>query len=99
MISARWVDICKLKKLIDPLPRPFILLGDFNSHNNLWGCKDTNKKGKMLERVINENDMCLLNYGAVIVAKGSVTKFVKKKSWPKLVSPQHTICLIFFFFY
>ena len=42
----------------------FILFGDFNSHDTLWGCKDTNKKGKMLEKVINENDMCLLNNGA-----------------------------------
>ena len=58
------IDKNELKKLIDQLPRPFILLGDFNSHNNLWGCKDTNKKGKMLEKVINENDMCLLNNGA-----------------------------------
>ena len=57
-------DKNELKKLIDQLPRPLILLGDFNSHNTLWGCKDPNKKGKMLEKVINENDMCLLNNGA-----------------------------------
>ena len=53
----------ELKKLIDQLPIPFILLGDFNCHNTLWGCKDT-KKGKMLEKLINENGMCLLNNGA-----------------------------------
>ena len=58
------IDENELKKLIDQLPRPFILLGEFNNHNTLWGCKDTNKKGKMLEKVINENDMCLLNNGA-----------------------------------
>ena len=58
------IDKNELKKLIDQLPRPFILLGDFNSHNTLWGCKDTNKKGRMLEKVINENDTCLLNNGA-----------------------------------
>ena len=58
------IDKNELKKLIDQLPRPFILLGDFNSHNTLWGCKDTNKKGQMLEKVINENDMCQLNNGA-----------------------------------
>ena len=58
------IDKNELKKLIDQLPRPFILFGDFNRHNTKWGCKDTNKKGKMLEKVINENDMCRLNNGA-----------------------------------
>ena len=48
------IDKNELKKLIGQLPRPFILLGDFSI------CKDMNKKGKMLEKVINEN-MCLLN--------------------------------------
>ena len=55
------IDKNELKNRIDQLPRPFIILGDFNSHNTLWGCKDTNKMGKMLEKVINENDMGLLN--------------------------------------
>ena len=41
------IDKNELKKLIDQFSRPFILLGDFNSHNTLWGCKDTNKNGKM----------------------------------------------------
>ena len=57
------IDKNELKKLINQLPRPFILLGDFYSHNTLWECKDRNKKGKMLEKVINETDMCLLNNG------------------------------------
>ena len=34
------IDKNELKKLIDQLPRPFILLGDFYSHNTLWGCED-----------------------------------------------------------
>ena len=28
------------------------------------GYKDTNKKGKILQKIITENDMCLLNNGA-----------------------------------
>ena len=65
------IDKNELKKLIDQLPRPFILLGDVNSPNTLWGCKDTNKKGKMLEKVINENDKCLLNNSAFTYVKPS----------------------------
>ena len=51
----------ELKKLVDQLSKPFILLGDLNSYNTLRSCKDTNKKGKTLEKIINENDLCLLN--------------------------------------
>ena len=47
-------DIDEVKKIIDQLPKPFILLGDLNSQNTLWVCKDT-KKGKSLEEIINEN--------------------------------------------
>lgn len=50
-----------LNNLIDQLPRPFLLLGDFNSHNVIWGSKYSDKKGKNLENIINNNDFCLLN--------------------------------------
>ena len=50
-----------LENLINQLPRPFILLGDFNSHSKLWGCSDTNDKGVIIENFIAENDLCLFN--------------------------------------
>ena len=58
------IDENEVKKLVNQLPKHFILLGDFNSHNTLWECKDK-QKGKNLEKVINENDMCLLKNGAL----------------------------------
>ena len=33
------VDLKKLDHLMEQLPKPFILMGDFNSHHTLWGCK------------------------------------------------------------
>ena len=51
----------ELENLIEQLPKPFILLGDFNSHNILWGCKQTNPKGNKIEHLINKNNLCLLN--------------------------------------
>lgn len=50
-----------LENLLLQLPRPFMLLGDFNGHSQLWGCSDQNKKGKIIEEFITENDLCLLN--------------------------------------
>ena len=50
-----------LVNLIDQLPQPFILVGDFNGHSKVWGCSDTNDRGEIIEDVIAENDLCLLN--------------------------------------
>ena len=49
----------KLNKLIEQFPKPHILLGDLNSHNIIWGCLKTNKKGTDPEKVINSNNLYL----------------------------------------
>ena len=36
-------------------------MGDFNSHNTLWGCIDTNDKGRTIEEFITKQDLVLLN--------------------------------------
>ena len=51
----------KKLKLIEQIPKLHILLGDLNSHNIIWGCLQTNKKGTDLEKVINSNNLCILN--------------------------------------
>ena len=51
----------RLNKLIEQIPKPHILLGDLNSHNTMWGYLKTNKKGTNLEKVINSNNLCILN--------------------------------------
>ena len=37
----------KLDKLIEQIPKPHILLGDFNSHNTVWGCQKTTKRAQI----------------------------------------------------
>ena len=54
------IDSNKLDELIDQLPKPFILMGDFNAHSSLWGCRDTNVKGRQVEDFICKHDLCLL---------------------------------------
>lgn len=50
--------------LIHQLPKPFILLGDFNSHNPLWGCESCDARGLIVEEVINSFDhINILNNG------------------------------------
>ena len=36
-------------------------MGDFNSHNIIWGSKMTNKRGQILEKIINSYNLCLHN--------------------------------------
>ena len=55
------IDIKKLDHLIDQLPKPLILIGDFNSHHTLWGCTDTDDKGRIVEDFITKHDLVLLN--------------------------------------
>ena len=50
----------ELNNLINQLPKPYILMGDFNSHNILWGSRTTSKRGQTLEKMIN-NNLCLHN--------------------------------------
>ncbi|GBO42130.1 hypothetical protein AVEN_38691-1 [Araneus ventricosus] len=50
-----------LETLVDQLPTPFILLGDFNGHSILWGSDVTNSRGRQIERLISNNCLCLLN--------------------------------------
>lgn len=47
--------------IINQLPSPFIICGDFNSHNNLWGSDKTEAKGKIIETVLNDLDLSLMN--------------------------------------
>ena len=47
--------------LIQQLLAPYLLLGDFNGHNILWGNKENNVRGELIENVITNNDICLMN--------------------------------------
>ena len=53
-----------MNDLIEQLPRPFILLGDLNSHSTMWGCRNTDNRGRTLEKILTDKNLCLLNSGA-----------------------------------
>ena len=50
-----------LDEIVIQLPTPFLLLGDFNGHNFIWGSDDVNDKGRIIENFINKNNLCLYN--------------------------------------
>ena len=43
-----------LDEIVNQLPTPFLLLGDFNGHNFIWGSDDINDKGRIIKNFINK---------------------------------------------
>ena len=50
-----------LDNLLQQLPSPYILLGDFNGHNILWGGQNNDSRGELIENSITKNDICIMN--------------------------------------
>lgn len=51
----------ELPDLIAQFPKPDIIRGDFDSRNTLWGCKKTDTRGKLIEKILLNYDVTLLN--------------------------------------
>jgi len=64
-IYLPFIDITKrdLSNLIAQLEPPFLLLGDMNAHNPLWGSNTINNRGRIFEQLLLEWPISLLNNG------------------------------------
>lgn len=49
--------------IIKQLPTPYIMVGDFNSRNTNWGCNHTDSREKIIEKIIDDENITLLNNG------------------------------------
>jgi len=56
-------EICdrELDDLLNQLPSPVLLLGDFNAHSVVWGGQGTDDRGQKLEDFVARQDLCILN--------------------------------------
>ena len=57
-----------LDSLLQQLPSPYIILGDFNGHNILWGGKNNGhnilwggKNNELIENFLTKNDISIMN--------------------------------------
>jgi len=50
--------------LLNQLPSPYVVMGDFNGYNQLWGSNRTDGRGRIIEAVINRLQINILNDGA-----------------------------------
>ena len=53
----------EFKNLITELPTPFLLLGDMNARNPLWGDILSNQRGNLLSSIVESLDLSVLNTG------------------------------------
>ena len=53
----------QLTSLVEQLPTPYILLGDFNAHSTVWGSRKTSRRGRTIERLLDKKSLCLFNNG------------------------------------
>ena len=58
--NLRFNDI---QNLINQLPHPYLLLGDLNAKNPLWGGETTNQRGRIIEQLLIANNLCIMNTG------------------------------------
>ena len=57
------LSVTELRRLLQELPAPVLVVGDFNAHSSAWGCDDTNPRGRILENFIRDESLCILNTG------------------------------------
>jgi len=50
-------------QIINQLPTPFILVSDINAHNTMWGSDKTDTRGKLIENILDKDELILLNNG------------------------------------
>ena len=50
-----------LDNLLLQLPSPYIILGDFNGHNILWGVQNNDSRGELVENFITKTNIFIMN--------------------------------------
>lgn len=50
-----------LDDIIKQLPSPFIICGDFNCHNPIWGSTKLDRKGRIVETIVNNFGLNIMN--------------------------------------
>ena len=60
LTPGKTITKLSLENLIDQLPRPFLLLGGFNAHSPVWRDSRRDGQGKLIESILQDNDLILL---------------------------------------
>ena len=55
--TSKWTKNDLQEDLINQVPPPIVLLGDFNAHSNEWGCSKNDSKGKMISDLMVQRNL------------------------------------------
>lgn len=53
----------ELRSIMEQLPKPFMLMGDYNAHSTEWGSFKTDKYGKAVQKLVDELSLHIMNTG------------------------------------
>lgn len=49
------------ENLLDNLSKPYIIVGDLNTHDSLWGCRKNDQNCKFIIKTLEDNNLVILN--------------------------------------
>ncbi|KAL4096826.1 hypothetical protein QTP88_021709 [Uroleucon formosanum] len=55
------IELSDIENIIKQLPKPFMILGDFNAHCTMWGSEKTDYRGKIIEKILENENIVILN--------------------------------------
>jgi len=55
------IEFSDIENIIKQLPKPFMILGDFNAHCTMWGSEKTDHRGKIIEKILENENIVILN--------------------------------------
>ena len=61
---SRQLKLDDLQELVNQLPPPYILMGDFNAKHTYWGDSVCDRWGNIISQLIDDNDVLLMNDGS-----------------------------------
>lgn len=51
----------EISEIIEQLPKPFIIVGDFNSHSLMWGSYKDDNRGEIIKKILEDPNIVILN--------------------------------------
>ena len=58
------ITLAQLEALVRQLQPPFLLLGDVNAKNSLWGSPSTDARGQLFDKLVMNHPITILNAGS-----------------------------------
>ena len=58
-------------EIVNNIPKPAIILGDFNAHETDWGNRETTNRGRVMEQLMDRQQLNMLNDGTATHISGT----------------------------